>query len=614
MKVSQLTLEMLSSESQKILNTLPIAHYLKVDTIPVVFDNLSSTSYFSPSEFTIHVALANIADAIIGSGKKEITNADLEKTIRCFLYHEISHAILTPKNLMSAASGGYTLLNPTLANILEDERIETLLSNYYHNVDFKQNLHNVVKLQQARDFTSFVFNAVRFRYCPINSKDVNDKVNDFIKRTSAIGALSNEYYLCSDMERFLRYLKGIWDSLPKTPSTSKSASKQAGSGTGKGASSSSSEEAEETEEQNKDSQDCSSKQSSEKDNEGKENAEDESKDSLEDSSEEQKEESSNNEESADNDNSSTGETSEEKIDESECQDADSPLSDEEIGQAVAKVVLQIKQESADYGKYTMKIRDFQCDNNTKVELLKVIVRNVGTGVHESQAQYGYSGRFNAKRFMKDYNESCKWFEKKAYEDNQKSKKSSKKILNIWLDQSGSFRSNDGAVNNVLKALYEIEKKRNDFEWNLIRVDEHFAIENDKEKRYSNSSGGNALPKEEIAKCYKQLNKTGYEYNIVLFDGEVGEEDAAKYLEQVEAQYRLGRCKQSDYEWYKKAYTNMDYQNLKVFDNKRSIFIVERSNIRPIKKVCSNAKSIIEQNSDYANALAKNVIKALDLLF
>ena len=611
MKVSQLTLEMLSSESEKILKTLPIAHYLKVDTIPVVFDNLSSTSYFNPSEFTIHVALANIADAIIGSGKNEITNADLEKTIRCFLYHEISHAILTPKNLMTSANG-WTLLNPTLANILEDERIETLLSNYYHNVDFKENLHNVVKLQQARDFTSFVFNAVRFRYCPINNKDVNNHVNDFIKKTSHIGALSgDEYYLCSLMEKLIKYLKGIWDSLPK--STSKSASKQPSEATGDGdgegtqseeTSSTSNEDeekaTEQTEEKGK-SQDssCEDEQNDDK------NAENAENDSLEDSSSRPEEEETSNEENAENEKTIT-------LD--ECEDADSPLSDEEIEQAVAEVVLLLKQESADHGKYTMKIKDFQCDNNTKVELLKVIVRNVGTGIHENQAQYGYSGRFNAKRFMKDYNDSCKWFEKRAYEDNQKSKKSSRKILNIWLDQSGSFRSNDDAVNNVLKALYEIEKKRNDFEWNLIRVDEHFTIENDKEKRYSKSSGGNALPKEEIEKCYKQLNKTGYEYNIVLFDGEVGDENAAIYLARVERNYKLGKISQHDYEYYKKSEQDMDYQNLKVFDNKRSIFIVERSNIRPIKTVCSNAKSIIEQNSGYANALAKNTIKALDLLF
>lgn len=604
MELKTLTLEMLSSESEKILNTLPLAHYLKVDTIPVVFDNLSSTSYFSPSEFVIHVALANIADAIIGSGKNEITNADLEKTIRSFLYHEISHAILTPRDLMSEARGGYTHLNPTFANILEDERIETLLSNYYHNVDFKKNLHNVVKLQQAHDFTSFVFNAVRFRYCPIDSKDVNNRVNDFIKRTSTIGATSDSYLLCYEMECLIKYLEGIWNKLPK--STSKSASKQPSNATGDGdgegtqseeTSSTSNEDEEEATEQTEENGKAQD-ESCEGEQDEEQNAENDNDDNLEDSSSKSNdEEETSNEENAENDNSSS---SEEEIDESECQDADSPLSEEQTEERIAKVVLCIKQESADYGKYQMKIKDFQCDNNTKVELLKVIVRNVGTGIHENQAQYGYSGRFNAKRFMKDYNDSCKWFEKKAYEDNQKSKKSSKKILNIWLDQSGSFCPNDIEVNKVLKALYEIEKKRNDFEWNLIRVDEHFVIEKDKEKRYSKSSGGNALPKEEIAKCYKELNKTGYEYNVVLFDGQVG----------------------YDYDGYSQAYKmkhafeieNFSYENLKVFDNKRSIFITERDNTDGIKKVCKNAKAIIEANCGYASVLAKNVIKALDLLF
>ena len=63
MELKDLTLEILSQESEKILKTLPVAHYLKVDTIPVIFDNYSETSYFNPSGFEIHIALKNIAEA-----------------------------------------------------------------------------------------------------------------------------------------------------------------------------------------------------------------------------------------------------------------------------------------------------------------------------------------------------------------------------------------------------------------------------------------------------------------------------------------------------------------------------------------------------------------------
>ena len=64
----------------------------------------------------------------------------------------------------------------------------------------------------------------------------------------------------------------------------------------------------------------------------------------------------------------------------------------------------------------MKLSDFTSDSKTKVELLKTIVRNKGVGVVEQQTQVGYCGRFNAKKFMKDHNDSYKWFEKIALED------------------------------------------------------------------------------------------------------------------------------------------------------------------------------------------------------
>ena len=656
MELKDLTLEILSQESEKILKTLPVAHYLKVDTIPVIFDNHSETSYFNPYGFEIHIALKNIAEAIIGSGKTELSNADLEKHIRCFLYHEISHAILTPRNLMARAQSGFTLLNPNFANILEDERIETILKHYYHGVDFKQNLHNVVPLQHSKNFENFVFNAVRFRYSPIMKKQVNQKVNQFIQCTSKINSTtSEESSLCRAMENLLKYLKGIWDKLvemaknmqPQNSSSDQEEKDSSSTSEDKSESTSKKDHSQSETEDTTDSADHhSSKEESDdaEDNSSEEESKDTDKDSEESSKEDSgKSDSETEEKGKDSSKEESGDKEEDAEDPSQSEEeditaiigddfkeenSDSELSTEEIEKTMKKAVVLLKQEAAKNWAYSMKLKDFECDNDTKIELLKVIVRNVGTGINQSQAQYGYCGRFNAKRFMKDHNDSCKWFEKKAYEDNQKSKKSSKKILNIWLDQSGSFERNDNEVNKILKALYEIESKRNDFEWNLIRVDSHFVIERNKERRFSKSSGSNALPKEEIEKCYRELNKTGFEYNIVLFDGTVGA-NIDQYLEQLDNEQNRVMSSTSYDEKTKRTYAQrcqeqrlyleerrkvMDYKNLKVFDNKHTIFITESSNTKDIRIVCKNAKAIIEENCDYAGTLAKNVIKALDLLF
>lgn len=59
-----LDIEKLLTKCQDILNTLPIAHYLKVKTIPVEFDIMQSTSYFDPVNYKIVVAFNNVASAL----------------------------------------------------------------------------------------------------------------------------------------------------------------------------------------------------------------------------------------------------------------------------------------------------------------------------------------------------------------------------------------------------------------------------------------------------------------------------------------------------------------------------------------------------------------------
>ena len=610
MKLKSLTIETLSQECESILKTLPLANYLKVDTIPVVFDKTSETSFFDPERFTINVALCNVAEAIIGSGKTTLSELDLERHLRCLLYHELSHAILTPKELIPYADyysnnqkETFTLVNTYFANLIEDERIETILKNYYYGVDFKQNIHNICKLEHAKCFENFVFNAVRFRYSPIKGEEVNREIKKFIKRNSNAASCSTSkitYNLLCDMETLLRYLKGIWDELCKM---AKQAKEQKNQQKQNPSNSQEDESSSTTEEKQKNTSDESSQSESENttqsqsSNSSREESEDENEDNKESSESENQnaEDSSQSEEDEDI-------TSEIEDDFNE-QDSDSELSDEKIKEIFNHAVLQAKSTASRFGRYSMKISDFECDKNTKTELLKVIVRNCGVGVNQSQAQFGYSGRFNAKRFMKDHNDSCKWFEKRAYEDNQKSKKSSKKILNIWLDQSSSFLRNDDSVNKILKALYEIEKSRDDFEWNLVKVNEQFIIENNKDKRFSCSRGNNALPRKQIEDCYKTLNKTKQEYNIILFDGNTGQpkSDWIHY----ESTYP------QEYQGFLDYYC---YESLKVFDNKHSIFITEYSNTKGIKEVCKNAKAIIEENCNYSGVLAQNIIKALDLLF
>jgi uncharacterized protein YeeX (DUF496 family) len=229
-------------------------------------------------------------------------------------------------------------------------------------------------------------------------------------------------------------------------------------------------------------------------------------------------------------------------------------------------------------------------------MLKAIIRNQGLGVSTAPTIGGYNGKFNVNRYIKDQHLTLKWFDKTLDGGEREARKAQKKILNLWLDQSGAFHSHDDTINGILKALSEIESSRNDFEWRLIKVTCGVNIVKDKKKRYSKSYTGNALPTKAMRKAYSETNGTSREVNIVLFDGNAMSMD-----------FGSGGEPRDPMEEY-------SYEALKVFDNKRTIFITESSNTYEIKMVCPNAREIIKENSDYEGRLKANIIKAFDLLF
>ena len=87
------------------------------------------------------------------------------------LYHEVSHAILTP---------GEHLRPTDIINIFEDERIESVLRHYYHGVNFRKQLYDGYggHAPKAKDSIGAFFNAVRFG---LGTGKVQKAVNELLK-------------------------------------------------------------------------------------------------------------------------------------------------------------------------------------------------------------------------------------------------------------------------------------------------------------------------------------------------------------------------------------------------------------------------------------------------
>ena len=123
-------MELSFAKCESIISTLPIGFYTG-RRIPVTLEKDAETSFYSPMEDKIIVSYP-----IIQQRCQQISgNCDEEEAVRSMLYHEVSHAILTPTNDQ--------LDNCFQVNVMEDERIETVLRHYYHGVNFLQQLYDV---------------------------------------------------------------------------------------------------------------------------------------------------------------------------------------------------------------------------------------------------------------------------------------------------------------------------------------------------------------------------------------------------------------------------------------------------------------------------------------
>ena len=189
------------AQCETILNTLPIGYYTG-RRIGVSLDAKEPTSFYSPIEDTIVVSYPIIAQRL----KNLSDTADTENAVRSMLYHEVSHAILTPRNLTANRA----------MNIFEDERIESVLRNYYLNVNFKQQLYDLYggAAPEATTGEQAFFNAVRFGYAP---KDILKDINTTIQRFSHLhrNTSSSLYSYASAVDELYRRIAKDFNDHPE---------------------------------------------------------------------------------------------------------------------------------------------------------------------------------------------------------------------------------------------------------------------------------------------------------------------------------------------------------------------------------------------------------------
>lgn len=152
-------------EVKKIVDTLPIGFYANRRITCALAENAECSCY-NPFQDCIEISYDQICQ-----GLEMVQPNEQEELIRSNYYHEVSHAILTPTELEVT----------DIINIFEDERIETILNNFYYGIDFKKAVYAINHFDPAHptppaNADQAFYSLVRFHIGP----------NDFLKRVQAI--------------------------------------------------------------------------------------------------------------------------------------------------------------------------------------------------------------------------------------------------------------------------------------------------------------------------------------------------------------------------------------------------------------------------------------------
>lgn len=442
-----------------VTDTLPIGFYTN-RKIEAVLTEDTESSWYDPLRDTINISYKQLTDGI-----ERITEDKFEMVIRSNHYHEVAHAMLTPK----------TLPCPSWFNIFEDERIERVTANLFYGIDFAEAFNAICGEMSAPAFSPehAFFNLVRYHH---GAKKWLKEVDSIIEKYKTVhrnsgddrrgwrGSIANDYYYAvADLwDRFCKE----WKSDPKEAEGEGEEVKAGGKGG-----------------------------SSSKGYKG------DIKETPKDSKDKGEGEATSAEGGTSEGEAKSGATSAE--DSKSKKPSTSAIMSAEDMKAIVATIADSMMNPSFYQSASTLFENFHRKNSK------------GSGIN------GYSGVLNPRLADRpDY----RMFERSV--SSRGSNSFGTFHLNLYIDTSGSFCGNDEATNKIIKSLELIEQKNRNFTFDVITMGKEEKI-SPKSNRFIKSGGGNHLSGE-IFDIYRkmQLPQT-YNYNIVLFDGDAYSNDVYK---------------------------------------------------------------------------------------
>lgn len=474
-------MELTCAKCRSILETLPIGYYAGRRITVELKDN-EATSYYSPMEDKIVVSYPIIAERLaqVADG-----TCSPEEAVRSMLYHEVSHAILTPAK---------HLVNNTAVNIFEDERIETVLQNYYMDVNFKQQLYDIHggKPPKAVDKDTAFFNAVRFG---LGTPQVQKEIERLLDKYKGINRNTPRYGYDIDCYEYQQDIAELYSMITKNFAKSPQSYQPKG-GSGK--------EQPKQMDRMKQNQESGSNQQSD-DGQG-----DVSGETVMTSN-------------SDTDDDNQNDTKQVKVIVHK-----NNMSDEAVKELVKEGLDRcgnLSQENKD------KVHEFQ-------RTVETIIGNFNKKNSGGSGINTYSGVFNPRAVVrKDY----RFFERSMSTNGNN--KYGTCHLNLVIDCSGSFSDNEKLTNALIASLSEVERKYKNFSMDVAFINEQLRLCQSVAERSFHATGGNKIPDETKEVLRKLQKPQTCNYNIILFDGDALSDDRSAWTRGAE-KFRIFDMKQT----------------------------------------------------------------------
>lgn len=531
------------------IKKIPLSYYAGF-AVEMKADDNAQTSYCDVENRQIVIA-TNQLSLVDNVTLDNIMNDEvkLNSVVRGVVYHELSHAILTPKELLPYAFKTSTRLKAVreikklipsfdlsdiknLINVVEDERIETTFKDMFMNVDFKKNIKLIANYdacmtnKNINAFSEF-FNIVRFgtfsnelnkvakKYLPDLTliEQTSRKVKNclFYIFSMAISSFKNcdesylNAYVCDALIAYYCVVKLV---------------------------------------------DCI--------NQLKQQEEQEQQEQQSQEGENEQDQNNNKEDQADN-------TEQE---EKEKQEQEKQKEQQKNNGASCKEIME--------GFKKALVTAFQLKDSSLIskQLEPILKKHNKEGLTEG-GSYGYSGRIDPHKIARNAcqaEDNYKWFAR-SFGDTKNNKKPL--LINMFLDSSGSYVESVPMTQQIIEAVLNTAKTGL-FKANI------FSVENGITQIYNAKDFiegyGTHIHSNDLITIKKAINNSNYDVlNILMFDGDI----------------------------------NQHSNFWQLFNSNNNYIIYENGNARAVEYYCSKANKSFVKQGDFTDKIVDNFLKAVN---